>query len=107
MLAQFEHLSDTYFVNADVDVGERELDFASQIDFDLDTFFATLGLAKSSLESAVNEEGASVAVAGYSPSHSPQLDITIDSGDLDIKATLFEPLEKLLDCAKAPRTSSK
>ncbi|KAG9042521.1 hypothetical protein FS837_010755 [Tulasnella sp. UAMH 9824] len=107
MLAQFEHLSDTYFVNADVDVGERELDFASQIDFDLDTFFATLGLAKSSLESAVNEEGAAVAVAAYSPSHYPQPDITIDSGDLDIKATLFEPLEKLLDCAKAPRTASK
>ncbi|KIO30933.1 hypothetical protein M407DRAFT_222067 [Tulasnella calospora MUT 4182] len=90
MLAQFEHLSDTYFVNADVDVGERELDFASQIDFDLDTFFATLGLAKTSLESAVNDE-----------------DITIDSGDLDINATLFEPLQKILDCAKAPRTTSK
>ncbi|KAG8953679.1 hypothetical protein FRC04_001883 [Tulasnella sp. 424] len=90
MLAQFEHLSDTYFVKADLDVGERELDFASQIDYDLDTFFATLGLAKSSLESAINDD-----------------DIAIDSGDLDIRATLFEPLQKLLDCAKAPRTTSK
>lgn len=65
MLAQFEHLSDTYFVNADVDVGERELDFASQIDYDLDTFFATLGLAKSSLESAMNDDGTTRFFSAY------------------------------------------
>ena len=58
MLLQFEHLNDSYFtVNAELDVGEREIDLASQIDCDLDTFFATLGLAKTALISATSDDG--------------------------------------------------
>lgn len=61
MLLQFEHLADQYFAQAESDVGERELDLASSIDCDLDTFYATVALTKGTLESALNEEGQSIA----------------------------------------------
>lgn len=57
MLNQFEHLSDTHFNKAESDVGERELDLAGQVDYDLETFHATLGLAKTTLETATKDDG--------------------------------------------------
>ncbi|KAG8856780.1 hypothetical protein FRB96_006284 [Tulasnella sp. 330] len=89
MILQVEHLADTYFAHAESDLGERELDLASQIDCDLETFHATIGLTKAVLESALNED-----------------DITVDLGDLNLNETLFKPLQSLVDQAKAPRSTS-
>lgn len=57
MILQVEHLADTYFAHAESDLGERELDLAQQIDCDLDTFHATIGLTKAVIESALSEDG--------------------------------------------------
>jgi hypothetical protein len=57
MLARFEHLSDTLFVNTESDTGEKELDHILQVDHDLDTFYAAVGLIKSTLDAALADEG--------------------------------------------------
>jgi len=57
MHAQFSHLAETYFSNFDYDVGERELGHALSFDHDLDTFAASLGLVKSSIEEIMKEDG--------------------------------------------------
>ncbi|KAG9015752.1 hypothetical protein FRB93_012317 [Tulasnella sp. JGI-2019a] len=89
MILQVEHLADTSFAHAESDLGERELDLASQIDCDLDTFHATIGLTKAVIESALNED-----------------DVTVELGDLDMNETLFKPLQSLVDQSKAPRLTS-
>lgn len=57
MHAQFDHLAETYFSTFDYDVGERELGYALSFDHDLDTFAASLGLVKSSIEEIMKEDG--------------------------------------------------
>jgi len=57
ILARFEHLSETFFVNTESDVGERELDHVLQVDHDLDTFYAAAGLIKATLDAALSDEG--------------------------------------------------
>lgn len=63
MVLQFENIHETWST-AEIgpDIGEHQLDLASRIDCDLDTFFATLGLVKSAISSVTGEEGSSVLV---------------------------------------------
>ena len=55
--AQFDHISETYFVGFDFDLGERELGYALSFDHDLDMFAASLGLVKTSIEAVMKEDG--------------------------------------------------
>ena len=44
LLSQFEHIVETYFTSFTGDVGERGLDMALSLDWDLDMFAAATGL---------------------------------------------------------------
>jgi dynactin 1 len=57
MLAQFEHLDETYFAGFDYDLGERELDLVSTVDHELDTFAAALGLTRTSIAAITKDDG--------------------------------------------------
>ncbi|KAG8957368.1 hypothetical protein FRC03_010211 [Tulasnella sp. 419] len=90
LLAQFEHLADTYFTSSEFDLGERELDFTLAADLDLDTVYAALGLVKSTLEAAVSDD-----------------EVTLELEDLDLNISLFDPIQKLLEDMKPVRFHSK
>jgi len=57
ILAQFEHLAETYFSGVDYDLGERELDHAMQVDTDLDMFAAAVGLTKTAIQTIQKDDG--------------------------------------------------
>jgi dynactin 1 len=57
MLAQFDHLAETYFDGFEQDLGERELGYALSFDHDLDVFAASIGLTKTSVAVILNDEG--------------------------------------------------
>lgn len=57
MLAQFEHLAETYFSGFDYDLGERELDLVLSFDNDLDMFSAAIGLTKTALQTIQKDDG--------------------------------------------------
>lgn len=59
MILQVEHIVDTHFAQAESDLGERELDLASGIECDLETFHATIALTKSVLDSVLHDDGES------------------------------------------------
>ncbi len=61
MILQVEHIVEKHFAQAESDLGERELELASGIECDLETFFATIALTKSVLESILNEDGMSIS----------------------------------------------
>ncbi|GLB43572.1 putative dynein associated protein [Lyophyllum shimeji] len=88
--AQFDHLAETYFDGFDHDLGERELGYVLSFDHDLDMFSASIGLAKTSVESILQEE-----------------EVTLDMGGYDINKELFEPLQTLLDQSKSAKLVSK
>ncbi|KAG6865099.1 hypothetical protein C0991_005060 [Blastosporella zonata] len=88
--AQFDHLAETYFEGFEHDLGERELGYALSFDHDLDMFSASIGLAKTSVESILKEE-----------------EVVLDMGGYDIQTELFEPLQKLLDSSKSAKNVSK
>lgn len=57
MLAQFEHLAESYFSGSEFDLGERELDHALALDSDLDMFSAAIGLTKTAIETIQKDDG--------------------------------------------------
>jgi len=57
MLAQFEHLAETYFSDFDYDLGERGLDLVLSFDNDLDMFSAAIGLAKTAIQTIQQDDG--------------------------------------------------
>ena len=57
MLAQFNHLAETYFQGFDYDLGERELGFALSLDHDLDIYAAAIALTKTAVADALKDEG--------------------------------------------------
>ncbi|KAF5385085.1 hypothetical protein D9615_001067 [Tricholomella constricta] len=88
--AQFDHLAETYFDGFDHDLGERELGYVLSFDHDLDMFSASIGLAKTSVQSILQEE-----------------EVILDMGGYDIEAELFGPLRTLLDGSKGAKSVSK
>ncbi|KAF8518210.1 dynactin [Gautieria morchelliformis] len=88
ILAQFEHLGETYFSGFDFDLGERELDLALSFDSDLDMFSAAIGLTKTAIQTIKNDD-----------------DVLVEWGDSD--AGLIEPLQRLLDQCKSAKLISK
>ncbi|KAF8610746.1 hypothetical protein BDV93DRAFT_517841 [Ceratobasidium sp. AG-I] len=86
MLSQFEHLADTAFSGFEADLAERELDLAMQLDCDLDSFVAAIGLTKTALENSVRDE-----------------DTVVEHGDLDVEQTLFEPMTQILEQCKSAK----
>lgn len=55
--AQFEHLAETYFSGFEYDLGERELGYVQSLDSDLDMVLASIGLTKTAIDGALNDEG--------------------------------------------------
>ncbi|QRW00779.1 Dynein associated protein [Ceratobasidium sp. AG-Ba] len=88
MLAQFEHLADTAFSGFDADLAERELDLTMQLDCDLDSFVAAIGLTKTALENSIKDE-----------------DTIVEYGDLDVEQTLFEPMAQVLEQSKSAKVA--
>ncbi|KAG6812629.1 hypothetical protein H0H92_001712 [Tricholoma furcatifolium] len=88
--AQFDHLAETYFNGFDHDLGERELGYALSFDHDLDMFSASIGLAKTSVQSILKED-----------------EVVLDMGGYDIETELFGPLQTLLDSSKSAKNVSK
>ncbi|OAX37534.1 hypothetical protein K503DRAFT_850414 [Rhizopogon vinicolor AM-OR11-026] len=90
MLAQFDHLAETYFDGFEQDLGERELGYALSFDHDLDVFAASIGLTKTSVAAILNDE-----------------DVILDMGGYDPEEELIEPLQKLLEQCKSAKVLSK
>ncbi|KAG1758451.1 dynein associated protein-domain-containing protein [Suillus occidentalis] len=90
MLAQFDHLAETYFDGFEQDLGERELGYALSFDHDLDVFAASIGLTKTSVAVILNDE-----------------DVVLDIGGYDPEEELIEPLQKLLEQCKSAKVLSK
>ncbi|CAE6385420.1 unnamed protein product [Rhizoctonia solani] len=90
MLSQFEHLADTAFSGFEADLAERQLDLTVQLDCDLDSFVAAIGLTKTALENSVKDE-----------------DTVLEYGDLDIDRTLFDPLTQILEQSKSAKIAFK
>ncbi|KAG8700816.1 hypothetical protein FRC11_012636, partial [Ceratobasidium sp. 423] len=86
MLLQFEHLAETAFSGFEADLAERELDLTMQLDCDLDSFVAAIGLTKAALENATKDD-----------------DTVLEYGDLDIDRTLFEPMTQILEQSKSAK----
>ncbi|KAJ1310514.1 hypothetical protein OPQ81_007245 [Rhizoctonia solani] len=86
MLSQFEHLADTAFSGFEADLAERELDLTMQLDCDLDSFVAAIGLTKTALENAIKDE-----------------DTVLEYGDLDIDRTLLDPMAQILEQSKSAK----
>ncbi|KAG8679840.1 hypothetical protein FRC08_016710 [Ceratobasidium sp. 394] len=88
MLSQFEHLAETAFSGFDAGLAERELDLTMQLDCDLDSFVAAIGLTKTALENSVKDE-----------------DTVVECGDLDVDQTLFEPMAQVLEQSKSAKVA--
>ncbi|KIJ51351.1 hypothetical protein M422DRAFT_26769 [Sphaerobolus stellatus SS14] len=88
ILAQFEHLAETYFSGVDYDLGERELDHASQVDSDLDMFAAAIGLTKTAIQTIQKDD-----------------EVVVEWGDSDTE--VIEPLQRLLDQCRGAKQLSK
>src|ERR1700744_4493912 len=56
LLSQFEHIAETYFSGFTGDIGERGLDMAVSLDYDLDMFATATGLTKSALQNLVKKD---------------------------------------------------
>ncbi|CAE6345447.1 unnamed protein product [Rhizoctonia solani] len=90
MLLQFEHLADTAFSGFEADLAERELDLTMQLDCDLDSFVAAIGLTKTALENSIKDD-----------------DTILEYGDLDIDRTLLEPIAQILEQSKSAKIAFK
>ncbi|KAG8695388.1 hypothetical protein FRC09_009176 [Ceratobasidium sp. 395] len=88
MLSQFEHLAETAFSGFEADLAERELDLTMQLDCDLDSFVAAIGLTKTALENSIKDE-----------------DTVVEFGDLDVDHTLFEPITQVLEQSKSAKVA--
>lgn len=55
--SQFNHLAEIYFSGFKFDLGERQLGYLASFDLDVDTFTASIGLAKTSIETVLKEDG--------------------------------------------------
>ncbi|KZO99357.1 hypothetical protein CALVIDRAFT_477249 [Calocera viscosa TUFC12733] len=88
MLAQFEHLAETFFAGFHFALGEQELDLASSVDYDLDTFMASLGLVQHVLSSATQDR-----------------EILFESDDLELDVAVYDPLNSVLAQARSARTA--
>ena len=90
MQSQFDHLAEAYFSGYESDLGERELGYALSVDHDLETFAASVGLIKTSVEAIMKDE-----------------DVEIDLGEHDSTDEFFTPLQKLLDQCRSVRVLSR
>ncbi|KAL0563459.1 hypothetical protein V5O48_018608 [Marasmius crinis-equi] len=88
--SQFNHLAEIYFAGFKFDLGERQLGYLASFDLDVDTFTASIGLAKTSVENVLKED-----------------DVQLDMGGFNIKPELLEPLQTLLERSKSVKASSR
>lgn len=103
MVAQFEHNTETFLTGNEFDFGERELDLALSLEHSVDFFVSALAFTKTRLSDVFNDEGnynESIFACGVANSH---LDVEIESENLDLGATLMEPLQKLLEQSRSVR----
>ncbi|KAK1224892.1 hypothetical protein PQX77_012169 [Marasmius sp. AFHP31] len=88
--SQFNHLAEIYFSGFKFDLGERELGYLASFDLDVDTFTASIGLAKTSIQAVLKED-----------------DVVLDLGGFDITPELLDPLQALLEKTKSVKNSSR
>ncbi|KAF9011292.1 dynactin [Cyathus striatus] len=88
--AQFDHLAESYFDGFDHDLAERELGYLHSFDHDLDMFLASIGLAKTSVTTIMQDK-----------------DAVLDMGGYDVTTEVVTPLQKLLDQCKSAKVLSK
>ncbi|KAG6844441.1 hypothetical protein H0H93_016501, partial [Arthromyces matolae] len=69
-------------------------------------FAASIGLAKTSVETILKEEGTVVYTLTSSFSKTPS-EVVLDFGGYDIETELFDPLQTLLDNSKNAKTASR
>ena len=108
ILAQFEHLAETYFSGVDYDLGERELDHALQVDSDLDMFAAAIGLTKTAIRAIQKDDGERDANLYLGPNLYNVFEfaeVVVEWGDSDTE--LIEPLQRLLDQCRGAKQLSK
>ena len=63
MVSQFEHNTELYLTNNEFDLGERELDLALSLEYDVDFFVAALALTKTGLSEAIKEDRVAISTA--------------------------------------------
>jgi hypothetical protein len=60
MVIQFEHLTQQYLPESDLDLGERELDQAISLDHDVEFFASAMAWTKTNLLEMFKDEGKTV-----------------------------------------------
>ncbi|VDC06717.1 unnamed protein product [Peniophora sp. CBMAI 1063] len=90
IMAQFEHLAETYFAGFEFDLGERELSVVASLDLELDMYMATIAAAKTSVGDILKDE-----------------ELASDLAGLDPQKEFFEPMQRVLDHTKSAKTLSK
>ncbi|KAI0271447.1 dynein associated protein-domain-containing protein [Gloeopeniophorella convolvens] len=107
--AQFDHLSETYFKEFDFDLGERELGFVLSLDHDLDVYASSMGLTKTAVEAALNDDGEpSLPQTDLDLANGMlQADLARDLGSLNPEESFLEPIQKSLNQCKNAKAFSK
>jgi dynactin 1 len=103
---QFEHLAEAYFTGFEHDLGEREQGMACSLDYDLDMFTAAVGLAKTSIQAIMKEDGEH-ALPEARFQLLTRLDIVLDNGGADFEADLFAPIQAVLQKVKSAQAQSR
>ncbi|KAK8858530.1 hypothetical protein IAR55_002757 [Kwoniella newhampshirensis] len=89
LVAQFDHLSETAFNKPLLDVGERQLGLAYNLDYDLDNFAAAVGFARQAILSLTADD-----------------EITIDVGGSSLEEGVYDPVQEILDLVRHVKVPS-
>lgn len=105
-MAQFEHLAEAYFSGFDYDLGERQLDYALQLDSDLDMFSAAIGLTKTAIQTIQKDDGRWPCRLTFIIARLTSfIDVVVEWGES--VAEIIEPLQRLLDQCRGVKQLSK
>lgn len=107
MQSQFDHLSETYFNGYDFDLGERELGYALSFDYDLEMFYASIGLIKTSVSAIMEDQGRHSLSYRFFLLTDDFVDHEVDLGGLDAQSEFFEPLQRSLDHCRTTKVLTK
>jgi dynactin 1 len=105
--SQFDHLAQTYLPAFEYDIGEREQGMALSFDHDLDMFTAAVGLAKTSIQAIMKEDGQYAWVRQRLTGCLSDADMVIDNGGADFDTDLFSPIQNVLQKVKSAQAQSR
>ncbi|KAK4049711.1 hypothetical protein OIV83_003986 [Microbotryomycetes sp. JL201] len=90
LIAQFEHLFELHLHGTALELAERQFAYVSIIDLDFDTIAAATGFAKQTVATLQRDA-----------------DVSTDSGEDDLDATFYTPLQNLVNQARTAKAVSK